>query len=350
MAQAEGGSVIIVDDQATSRAILAEVVAGTGRDVSIETFGNPLEAINWLTRNAADLILVDVEMPEMSGIEFIRRVRGLIHLQQVPIITVSAHIGLSNRIAALEAGATDFLAKPVNMTECGLRCRNLLDVHRKHVAVESHSRALSAAVREATEDVRDRERETLMRLAKAGEYRDEDTGNHILRMARYSGLLARACGMSEQYVDLIEQAAPLHDIGKIAIPDNILLKPGKLDEHEWVRMKQHATIGHELLAGSRSKYVNMGAEIAFSHHEKFDGSGYPHGIRGDLIPLAGRIVAIADVYDALTSERPYKKPWPSEWAFKHLVDKAGSHFDPMLVDYFELIRDDVCKIQDAFRG
>jgi two-component system response regulator RpfG len=204
-------------------------------------------------------------------------------------------------------------------------------------------------VEDATREVRDREKETLLRLARAGEFRDEETGFHLIRMARYSRLIATAIGLPADEAETIELAAPLHDIGKIGIPDHILLKPGKLDDAEWQVMRRHPVIGHEILKGSASKYVRMGALIALGHHEKFDGSGYPNGLVEDHIPLCARIVAVADVYDALTSMRPYKPAWAQEQAFEYLVSQRGRHHDPRLVEAFCGEREQVTQIQTEWR-
>ena len=184
---------------------------------------------------------------------------------------------------------------------------------------------------------------------KAGEFRDEETGYHLIRMARYSRLIAGGIGLDRDEAETIELAAPLHDIGKIGIPDQILLKPAKLDEAEWQIMRRHPLIGHEILKGSASKYVRMGALIALGHHEKFDGTGYPNGLVGDHIPLCARIVAVADVYDALTSPRPYKQAWPAERAFQYLAAQRGRHFDPRLVDAFISLRREITEIQSQWQ-
>jgi two-component system response regulator RpfG len=197
--------------------------------------------------------------------------------------------------------------------------------------------------------VREREKETLARLARAGEFRDEDTGLHLARMARYSRLIAEAIGQSSDETETIELAAPLHDIGKIGIPDHILLKPAGLNDEELVVMRDHARIGHEILKGSPSKYVNMGALIALGHHEKFDGSGYPGALSGEAIPLCARIVAVADVYDALTSVRPYKIAWSREAAFEYLRAQRGRHFEPRLVDAFISVGEAARRIQAEFK-
>jgi two-component system response regulator RpfG len=249
------------------------------------------------------------------------------------------------RYAALDAGITDFLTKPVDARECLARCRNLLTLRRQQLALEDRRRLLEGMVDEATREIREREKETLLRLARAGEFRDEETGYHLIRMARYSRLIANAIGMEREEAETIELAAPLHDIGKIGIPDGILLKPARLDEGEWGTMQRHPVIGHEILKGSASKYVRMGALIALGHHERYDGKGYPSGLEGDHVPLCARIVAVADVYDALTSARPYKKAWKAADAFDYLRAQRGKHFDPRLVDAFVGVRESVLEVQ-----
>src|SRR5438552_6611815 len=204
-------------------------------------------------------------------------------------------------------------------------------------------------VEDATREVREREKETLLRLARAGEFRDEETGYHLIRMSRYSRLIANALGLEHDEAETIELAAPLHDIGKIGIPDQILLKPDKLDAAEGEVMRRHPLIGHEILKGSASKYVRMGALIALGHHEKYDGSGYPNGLVGDHIPLCARIVTVADVYDALTSVRPYKKAWTSEQAFDYVSSQAGRHLDARLVEAFRGMKKQVVQIQNEWR-
>jgi two-component system response regulator RpfG len=249
------------------------------------------------------------------------------------------------RYAALDAGITDFLTKPVDARECLARCRNLLTLRRQQLTLEDRRRLLEHMVEDATKEVREREKETLLRLARAGEFRDEETGYHLIRMSRYSRLIAGALGLEHDEAETIELSAPLHDIGKIGIPDHILLKQGKLDDAEWQVMRRHPVIGHEILKGSASKYVRMGALIALGHHEKYEGSGYPNGLVGDHIPLCARIVAVADVYDALTSVRPYKTAWPEERAFEYITSQAGRHFDPRMVDAFLGTKSEVAQIQ-----
>ncbi|MCC6473581.1 MAG: response regulator [Burkholderiales bacterium] len=327
-------TVLVVDDQSTSRAILSQVVRAIDANVQVESYDSPIEALRAATHRVADLALVDYQMPEMDGIEFVRRLRMLSEYESVPVVMVTVNDDRKVRYAALDVGVTDFLNKPVDTRECLARCRNLLTLRRQQLVLEDRKKLLEGMVREATEEVRAREKETLYRLARAGEFRDLETGNHIIRMARYSRLIANAIGLNSAEAEGIELAAPLHDIGKIGIPDHILLKQGRLDEAEAREMRRHPLIGYEILKGSPSEYLRMGALIALEHHEKFDGSGYPHGLVGDHIALAARIVAVADVFDALTSARSYKTAWTAHDAFLYIQAQRGTHLDPRLVDAF----------------
>src|SRR5499426_2579216 len=342
-------TVMVVDDQSTGRAILEEVVRSIDANIAVQTFESPIDAVRWATTHASDLVLVDYQMPEIDGIEFVRRLRLLPEYAHVPMVMVTVHDDRKVRYAALDAGITDFLTKPVDGRECLARCRNLLTLRRQQIALEDKRRLLEGMVEEATREIREREKETLLRLARAGEFRDEETGYHLIRMARYSRLIANAVGLDRDEAESIELAAPLHDIGKIGIPDQILLKPAKLDEAEWQVLRRHPLIGHEILKGSASKYVRMGALIALGHHEKYDGSRYPNVLVADHIPLCARIVAVADVYDALTSPRPYKQAWPAERAFQYLAAQRGRHFDPRLADAFVSLRRDITEIQSQWQ-
>lgn len=342
-------SVMVIDDQSTGRAILEQVVLSLDENIAVEAFERPIDAVVWAASYVADLVLVDYQMPEMDGIQLAKRLRTLPGYEHVPIVMVTVNDDRDLRYDALDAGITDFLNKPIDTRECMARCRNLITLRRQHLILEDRRKMLEGMVQDATREIRERERETLIRLARVGEYRDEETGNHVIRMARYSSLVAKAIGMDADYVETVERAAPLHDIGKIAIPDHILRKPGKLEPEELCAMRKHPTIGHEILKDSPSKYLRMGALIALGHHEKHDGTGYPNGLSGDDIPLPARIVAIADVYDALTSTRPYKDAWDSDRAFAYLSEHRGTHLDPELTDAFLRMRGDVIRIQHELR-
>jgi two-component system response regulator RpfG len=338
-------TILIIDDQLTSRQILQQLVSTIEENISVEAFANPLEALKWNSVNPTDLVLVDYKMPEMNGIEFIKRFRSFPSSSHVPVIMVTSIEDRAVRYEALEAGATDFLMKPVDHHECRARCHNLLTQYQQYKIISDRSRWLERRVSEATSEIRLRERETLLRLARAGEYRDEETGNHVIRMAKYSRVIAEQLGFSKDDADVIEMAAPMHDIGKIGIRDDILLKPGKLTFEEFEIMKRHTIIGYDILKDSPSKYLKMGGVIALCHHEKFDGTGYPYGKKSNEIPIEARIVAVADVFDALVSERPYKNAWSTDAALDYMENHSGKHFDPDCLDAFKEQFDTVSKIQ-----
>jgi putative two-component system response regulator len=288
-------------------------------------------------------------MPGIDGLEFMRLLREIPGRDAVPVVMITANDQKQLRYRALDLGASDFLTKPVDKIEFLARTRNMLLVSDARRQLTNRAAWLADEVRKATAEIVSRERETVFRLCKAAEFRDPETGAHILRMAHYSRLIARGLGLSVEEQELLLEAAPMHDIGKVGITDKILLKPGRLDADEFEIMKQHAIYGYELLKGSSSKVLQAGAEIARGHHEKFDGSGYPGGIRGAEIPLFSRIVAVADVFDALTSERPYKEAWTLEAAVDFLVQGSGKHFDPQCVQAFLNAWEDVMDIRNRYQ-
>ncbi len=336
--------VVIVDDRSTARNLLEGLAKSLEPGIVVESFAEPQQALTHMKTRIPDLIITDYRMPGMDGIESTRRVRAQKNLADVPLIIVTVVEDRQIRYQALENGATDFLTRPIDPQECRARCINLLALRRNQKIVSSHSQWLEAQVHQATQEVRARERETLLKLAKAGEYRDEDTGNHIIRMAKYSRFIAEELNLSPHECEEIESAAPMHDIGKIGISDLILLKPGAHTPEESMIMRRHPEIGFEILSGSPSRYLQMGAIIALGHHEKFDGTGYPHGHTGTAIPLPARIVAVADVFDALTSVRPYKKAWTFQHALEYVQSNSGKHFDPDCVRAFEKRVDAVAQI------
>lgn len=338
--------ILILDDQFTSRKILEQLVLTLNEHVEAKSFADPVLALEWTTTHQPDLVLTDYKMPNMDGVEFTRRFRKL-HAD-VPLVVVTALEDKEIRYQALEAGATDFLTKPIDHTECRARCRNLLLLSHHQRLVKDRAHLLEMKVSEATQEIRVREQETLLRLAKAGEYRDEETGNHVLRMAKFARLMAEKLGLPESDCHVIEIAAPMHDIGKIGVPDSILLKPGKLDQDELQIMRTHTRIGYEILKDSPSKYLQMGAVIALGHHERYDGKGYPSRLRGYEIPLEARIVAVSDVFDALTSVRPYKKAWSIEEALTYLRTERGKHFDPDCIDAFLAQFDKILRVRQEF--
>ena len=326
--------IVIIDDQRLGRVLLQRLLSSMDPTFQIIDFDNPVEALDWISNHPPDLVLTDYRMPEMNGVEVTRRFRQLPNCHDIPLVIVTGIEDRDIRYQAFEAGATDYLIKPIDHQECRVRIRNLLLMHHQHKFIAKRAKELEHLVEQATLNVRIREQETLMRLAKAGEYRDEETGNHVIRMARYSRLIAEALGLSEQECQMIEMAAPMHDIGKIGIPDAILLKPGKHTKEEFEQMKKHTVIGYEILKDSPSEFLQMGAVIALGHHEKYDGNGYPKGLSGNGIPQQAQIVAVADVFDALTTVRPYKKAWAVQDAFDYILAEQGKHFCPDCVDAF----------------
>ncbi len=340
--------IVIVDDNPVNLKLMDSLVKRAG-DFTPKLFQDSGDGLAWCLENTPDLIIVDYMMPPPDGLEFIRRFRERPDNADIPVLMITADHEKETRYAALESGANDFLTKPIDNSEFRARLRNMLSLRRSQKALADRATWLAEKVAEATSEIRDREREMITRLSRAAEFRDPETGFHIMRMAHYSRLIAEQIGLSGEDQDLILAAAPMHDVGKIAIPDHILLKPGRLDEAELAIMRTHAEKGYEILRGSRSKMLDLAALIARTHHEKIDGSGYPRGLKGEEIPLPGRIVAVADVFDALTTERPYKSPWEIDRASRWLRENAGRHFDPICVEAFLARRDDFLEIKSSFQ-
>ncbi len=340
--------VLIVDDTEMNLVLLAALIDKMGQCES-RTFSSAVEGLAWAQSHDVDLIIVDYMMPELDGLEFIKRFRATPGREVIPILMITANDQRQVRNQALDVGATDFLSIPVDKIEFRARAHNMLILGESRKKLADKATWLAGEVRNATAEIVQRERDTVFRLCKAAEYRDPETGAHNLRMAHYSELIARGLGLPVQDQVLLLEAAPMHDIGKVGIADHILLKPGRLTPEEFEIMKQHAIFGYEILKDSSSRTLQAGAEIARGHHEKFDGSGYPNALKGDAIPIFSRIVAVADVFDALTSERPYKKAWPLEQACDFLKTNSGSHFDPSCVTSFFAHWDEVLKIRERFQ-
>jgi two-component system response regulator RpfG len=340
-------TVLVLDDQSTGRLVLAEVVKGLDKKINIMMFSDPLEAIEYARTMPVDLVLTDYKMPVLDGIETIRRLRTMYPYEQLPIVMTTVVSTREVLYRAFEAGATDYLIRPVDPIECRVRCQNLLSQRQQYVVNSKHARMLEDRIEQVKRDLRLREMDTLFRLAGAADRRDAVTGSHLKRMAKYSGLIARGMGLSEDEIEEIEMAAPMHDIGKIGIPDAIMQKKGRLTAEEVAIMQTHAQIGYEILKGSPSRFLQAAAVIAQNHHEKFDGTGYPFGLKNNNIPLMARIVALADVFDALTSERPYKEAWEWQKAVDYIIEQKGTHFDPELVDVFLTHIDEARAIQRA---
>jgi putative two-component system response regulator len=348
--------VLVVEDEPANRNLLRVMIHSLGHQVEVAGDGaEALDKLHW----RPDLVLLDVEMPGMDGYRVAEKMRESADQTELPIIMVTGRSGREDRLRAVEAGANDFISKPVDLTELRIRISSQLALKASRDALARYQEELESQVasrtrelRQALEEMtaararaREAELETIYRLALAAEIRDAATALHIRRVSRLSRLIAGQLGLPVDEVDLVGYASALHDVGKIAIPSAILLKPGKLDQEEWEQMKAHTTIGAKLLADSPSELLRCGEVIARSHHERWDGSGYPEGLAGERIPLWGRICAVSDVFDALTSERPYKPAFSNEEAVRILRQDRGSHFDPMLVDVFLEGMDEVMSVQ-----
>jgi len=340
--------IAIVDDNPVNVLLLEKLVAKEDAYDSI-SFTDPIEGLAWCLAHDVDLVLVDYMMPELDGISFIQQFRVQQGKKDIPLVMITADDSMEVRHQALEEGANDFLTKPINRIEFLARTRNMMALRQSQKKLEDKAAWLAGEVKKATAELLRREREAIVLLSKAAEFRDPETGAHISRMSHYSKLIAKNLKLPEQQQELLLEAAPMHDIGKVGTPDAILLKPGKLSKEEFDIMKEHASYGHEILKASSSKLLNTAADIALAHHEKFDGSGYPYGLSGEHIPIFARIVAVADVFDALTSERPYKKAWSVEDAVALIKEQEGKHFDPDCVQAFLQNMDEVLAIKDTFQ-
>lgn len=323
--------IVIVDDQASARTMLRHIVQDIGPQLDVHDFGDPGIALDWCNDNRPDLLLLDYRMPGMDGLELAKAFRQPLRNRDVPIVLVTVVGDEPVRQAALDAGVIDFLVKPIRPRELRARCRNLLQLRQQSESVKQRALSLEQRLLASMHEVEERERETLSRLARAIEFRDAGTSAYLERMAHIAGLIAEALGLPEDQVRTIELAAPLHDIGKIAIPDAVLMKPGPLDEQERERMKQHPRIGYQLLQDSQNRFIQVGAQIALRHHERYDGLGYPDGLAGEDIPLEARIVTVADIFDALISPRPYKEAWSIGRAVEYIGEQSGRMLDPRCV-------------------
>ncbi|MCE1236787.1 MAG: response regulator [Hyphomicrobiales bacterium] len=325
--------VLIVDDNMTNLVLVRQLVVRVD-DCETLTFSDPKAALATLETTDVDLVLVDYVMPEIDGVEFTRRMRRMSRHATVPLVVVTTLDERKVLMDALEAGATDFLTKPLDPLEFRVRVRNLLELRRAQKQLAARAAILDREVGIKTQELVEREREIIWRLSRATERRDTDTGDHIARMSRICALIAEGLGLPEEECRLIEIAAQMHDVGKVGIPDEILFKPGALTPEERRVMETHTDLGWTILEGSKSKLLQMAADIAVSHHEKWDGTGYPKHLVGEAIPIAGRITALADVFDALMSVRPYKPAWPIDKARAFIAEGAGKHFDPACVEVF----------------
>lgn len=343
--------VVICDDSITNVMILAKLVETEGVK-EVYQFTDPRKLLDHLDRHArdTDLLILDIEMPHLSGFQVMRHLREQQRGAAVfPILVITGLQDKETRHQALLDGANDFLSKPIDQTEVVLRVRNLLRVQRALRLREELAQRMELEVERRTRELNQAVDTLVNRLALAGEMRDNETGLHVARVGRYSRLLAEGLGLPPELCFMLEKTAPLHDLGKIGIPDSILHKQGRLDDTERRIMDTHTLKGAELLGEHDSMLIQMAASIARSHHEKWDGSGYPSGLKGESIPIEGRIVAVSDVFDALTSSRPYKDAWPLEQAVAFLEERSGHHFDPSVVRVFVERLDDMVAVMESMR-
>jgi len=328
--------ILIVDDEARNRKLLTRILKHGNYEIFQASNGK--EALERVHTCKPDIILLDIIMPEMDGFEVTRRLKQDKHTEHIPIILITALEDQDSRTSGLAIGAEEFISKPINANEILMRVRNLLRLKQASDIIKDHNRVLEKEVQLRTEELESAFVETIFTLMRASEYRDDETGAHVRRISFYTQSLAEALGMDAEFCKSIHYASPMHDVGKIGIPDHILLKPSSFEPEEWEVMKTHTTIGAQILADCASPYSKMGKEIALSHHERWDGSGYPQGLKEEDIPLPARIMQICDVYDALRSERPYKKPFDHKTSISIILKGDGrtdpKHFDPDVLSAF----------------
>jgi putative two-component system response regulator len=353
---------LIIDDTAANLQLMERILTRAGY-TSVTTSADPTSAVSLYIRMQPDLIILDLHMPGMDGFEVMEALKDVVPPNSfLPVLVLTGDVDRDARDRALSTGAKDFLTKPFDPTELLLRIKNLLETRHLHQVLQNHNEHLENTVAERTGELRqaldtleqaqsrlkESQEETVRRLSIAAEFRDESTGAHIQRMSRYCALMAREMGSDSEQSELLRLASQMHDVGKIGIPDSILLKPGPLSAKERSVMERHCDVGHRILMGSEAELVVMAATIAWTHHEKVDGTGYPRGLSGEDIPIEGRIAAIADVFDALTTERVYKHAFPVSTAISILREGSGTHFDSELVEVFLDSMPSVTSILDRF--
>lgn len=340
--------ILVVDDNQTNVVLLQKLLEGSGfSDVTGITDSREVKAV--YEENPFDLILLDIRMPHLDGFDVMNQLSEISSPIPPNIMVLTAQTDQETKLKALDLGAKDFLHKPFDRLEVLTRIRNMIETHLLHKKLRIQNDELEDKVHERTREIEETRLEVVRCLGRASEYKDNETGMHVIRMSKVSQLLAAAVGMSEDDCSLILHASPMHDVGKIGIPDNVLLKPGKLEGEEMEIMKRHSEMGVEILGDHPSPLMEMARQVAITHHEKWDGSGYPRGLSGKDIPLVGRITALADVFDALTSERPYKDAWSIEDAISLIKEQSGKHFDPELVEIFLQCIDEICEVRNKYR-
>ncbi|WP_378954712.1 HD-GYP domain-containing protein [Pelosinus sp. sgz500959] len=339
MDQVEKQVILVVDDVPANIDVLSEILRPT---YQVKVVTNGVMALKVaMAPQPPDLILLDIMMPGMDGYEVCRQLKSNASTRHIPVIFVSAMDEVNDETKGFELGAVDYITKPVSPSIVKARVKT-------HLALFDQNRVLEKKVKERTAEIHETRLQIIHCLGAASEYRDEETGTHISRMSQYSRLIALYAGMDLEEAELLLQAAPMHDVGKIGIPDRILLKPGKLDKDEWEIMKTHTIIGAKIIGKHSSDILTLARQVALTHHEKWDGTGYPNGLVGEDIPLPGRIVMLADVFDALTSDRPYKKAWSEVDAIQEIKNSSGHHFDPQLVLAFMKALPEILAIKKKF--
>ena len=333
----ETARILLVDDEPANVRLLERVLDKLGY-MTTRGVTDSREVAELVDMFDPDLILLDLHMPHLDGFQVLEQLRTSKTSEYLPVLVLTADVNPETRLRALGAGANDFLTKPVEPTEVGLRVRHLLTTRFMTLELQDQTEVLEQKIRARTWELEEAQIEIMERLARAAEYRDDNTGEHTFRVGHNAAELAAAAGMTGQDVELIRSAAPLHDVGKIGIPDSILLKPGPLTDEEFAIMKPHTIIGAKILSGSRFRVLQLAEQIAMAHHEQWNGGGYPHGIAGDRIPIPARIVSIVDTFDALTHERPYKDAWPAEKALEVIKEGSGTRYDPKLAGLFIELR------------
>lgn len=339
--------ILAVDDDATNLKLVSAVLTQHGYDCRCEKSGqDALEAVQVFR---PDLMLVDVMMPDMDGFELTSQIKSNNFTKHIPVILLTSLSDRESRLQGLDSGAEEFVSKPIDKKELMIRVRNLLRLQDVSDQLAKHKMSLETKVQVRTEELYDTRLDLVCRLSQAAEFKDKQTSLHITRVSRISYLIAQALGLSDEQCDLILNAAPMHDIGKVGIPDNILLKPGKLTESEWEIMKTHTSIGFRILdSDTPSHLLNMARSIAYCHHEKWDGSGYPRGLAGKDIPVEARIVALADVFDTLLSKRPYRDAWTKDEAVAEISAQKDMHFQALLVETFFDLMPEIDEILQEF--